>query len=256
MEETIELTLKEKQEMILEIMKDVDKFCRTNNIPYTLSSGTLLGAVRHGGFIPWDDDADLFMLRDDFERFARTYKSDRFRLLSTIHTRDGSMPVGYLKISDPDTYIMYSDKKSECGVFLDIFPLDAVPEDPKACRKFMHRLISTYNRIYHRQRHDIVSILKSYRHSLKWWCDRLDRTIHNGKYDDSPLVAHAVGTTNYRTVIHKDRFKTLKDIPFEGYNFLGFSDPGSYLTKVYGEDYMTPKQWSHNFKAYRKQDEQ
>lgn len=256
MEQAKELSTKEKQELILGIMKDVDKFCRANDIPYTLSSGTLLGAVRHKGFIPWDDDADIFMLREDFERFAKIYKSDKYRLDSSVRTADGYKTAGYLKISDPKTVIRYSKKESDAGIFLDVFPLDSVPEDEKECKKYMHRLMSLYNRIYHRQRTDFVSILKSYRHSLKWWCRRLDRAVHEGKYADSPLVAHAVGTRNYRTVIRRDRFKTLVDTPFEGHNFLGFSDPGSYLTIVYGEDYMTPKQWSHNFKAYIKEDEQ
>ena len=81
MDNHTELTLEEKQSIILEIMKDIDRFCRKNGIRYTLSSGTLLGAVRHKGFIPWDDDADMFMLREDFVRFVKTYRSDRFGLL-------------------------------------------------------------------------------------------------------------------------------------------------------------------------------
>lgn len=62
-------------------------------------------------------------------------------------------------------------------------------------------------------------------------------------------MAHAVGTTNYRTVIDRSRFDSLVDTPFEGYNFLGFKDPHSYLAMVYGPDYMTPKQWSHGIKV-------
>lgn len=254
MEEVKELTVREKQELILEIMKDVDRFCRAHDIPYTLSSGTLLGAVRHKGFIPWDDDADMFMLREDFDRFVQIYRSDRYHLESSILTGKGSPAMGFAKICDPSTMISSARYSGEYGLFLDIFPLDHVPEEPTACRKRMHSLMRIYNRIYHRQRKDVVSILKSYHHSLGWWCRRLERAVHDNAYSDSPLVAHAIGTTNYRTVIHKERFRTLKDISFEGYDFLGFSNPGSYLSKVYGEDYMTPRQWSHDFKAYQKKD--
>ncbi len=249
MSEKAELTVREIQMMILEVMKDIDRFCRENDIPYTLSSGTLLGAVRHKGFIPWDDDADMFMLRKDFDRFVNTYKSDRFKL--RYHNRKGeSFPSGYAKVCDPTTHSGTEENK-KTGIFVDVFPLDNVPEEEKARRRHMHRIMSIHNRLYHRQRKDFVSIIKSYLHSLDWWWRKLEKTVHDPKYADSPLVAHVVGTTNYRTVIGKDRFNDLVDVDFEGCKFRGFRDTDSYLSMVYGADYMTPKQWSHNLKVYK-----
>ncbi|MDE5870240.1 MAG: LicD family protein [Muribaculaceae bacterium] len=255
MEEKNELSLKEKQSIILEIMKDIAKFCRANNIPYTLSSGTLLGAVRHGGFIPWDDDADMFMLREDFDRFVNIYKSDKYHLLFNTRSDDEFFASGYAKVNDPDTFIAESLTMTNHGVFVDIFPLDGVPDDAKERKEYMHKIMSLHNRIYHRQRKDLLSIIKSYRHPLDWWMNKMNETVHDPRYVNSPLVAHVVGTTNYRTVIDRDRFKSLVDIPFEGYNFLGFSDTDSYLSMVYGPDYMTPKKWSHNLKVYRKNEQ-
>ena len=252
MENPTELTLEEKQGIILEIMKDIDRFCRANNIRYTLSSGTLLGAVRHGGFIPWDDDADMFMLREDFDRFVSTYKSDRFGLLFNTRTDSEFFASGYAKVNDPTTHIAETLTMANHGVFVDIFPLDSVPEDPKERHRHMHRVMSLHNRIYHRQRKDLLSIIKSYRHSLDWWMNKMNETVRDPRYAGSPLVAHIVGSNNYRTVISRDRFDSLADISFEGYDFLGFSDTDSYLTMVYGPDYMTPKKWTHNLKVYRK----
>lgn len=246
-----ELTIKEKHEIILEIMKDIDKFCRENDIPYTISAGTMLGAMRHGGFIPWDDDADLFMLREDFDRFVKIYKSPKYHLLFNTRGEKEFLASGYAKVSDPATRIEDNKTLTEYGVYVDIFPLDAVPEDPKEQHDFMHSIMSTHNRLHHRMKKDIVSIIKSYRHSLDWWWNKLDSQVHSGKYDDSPLVAQAIGTTNYRTVLEKSRFDSLVDIEFEGYKFLGFSDPHSYLVMLYGEDYMTPKKWAHNFRAFK-----
>ncbi len=105
MDNKTELTIQEKQEIILGILKDIDRFCRDNDIPYSLSSGTLLGAVRHGGFIPWDDDADMFMLREDFDRFVKIYKSDKYHLLFNTRSDDEFFASGYAKVNDPDTYI-------------------------------------------------------------------------------------------------------------------------------------------------------
>ena len=76
-----ELKLEEIQGILLDIMTDIDSFCRENNIRYIISSGTLLGAVRHKGFIPWDDDADMFMPREDFDRFVKIYKGRKYHLL-------------------------------------------------------------------------------------------------------------------------------------------------------------------------------
>lgn len=251
-----ELTIKEKQEIILEIMIDIDKFCRENDIPYTLSSGTLLGAVRHGGFIPWDDDADLFMLREDFDRFVEIYRSPRYHLLYNTRNDKEFLASCYAKVSDPSTCVDNKKSLTNYGVYVDIFPLESVPEDPKERHEYMHRIMSTYNRLHHRQKKDIVSIIKSYRHPIDWWWNRCNELVHEGKYRDSPLAAHAIGTNNYRTVIEKKRFESLADIDFEGHRFLGFSDPHSYLEMVYGSDYMTPKRWAHNYTIYRAEDMQ
>ena len=252
MEPKKELTIEDMHRIILDIMKDIDRFCRKNDIPYTISAGTMLGAVRHGGFIPWDDDADLFMLREDFDRFVATYHSDKYHLLFNTRTDDEFLACGFAKVCDPGTRIQDDTTLTSYGVFVDIFPLDDVPEDPAECHRYMHRVMRLHNRIHHRQKKDIISIIKSYRHSLDWWWNRLDATVHAGTYAGSPLVAQAIGTDNYRTVLRRDRFETLTDIPFEGYNFLGFSDPHSYLEMLYGPDYMTPKKWSHNIRILEK----
>lgn len=250
MENNAQISLERHQALIFEVMKDIDRFCRANDIRYSLSSGTLLGAVRHGGFIPWDDDADIFMLREDFDRFVKTYKSDKYELIYGVDKNDGYFISGYAKVNDPSGVQKRNGRLKHPAIYVDIFPLDSVPEEPKAQHKYMHKLMRIHNRLHHRNKHDFVSIIKSYWRSRRGWWNKLDRTVHSGKYDDSPLVAHAVGTRNYRTVIRRDRFDSLVDTPFRDYKFLGFKDTDGYLSKVYGPDYMTPKKWSHNLKVY------
>lgn len=246
-----EVDIDEKHKILLEIMLDIDRFCRENNVLYTISAGTMLGAVRHGGFIPWDDDADLFMLREDFDRFLKIYRSDRFHLLHKTDSKDEYMASGFIKISDPETFVDSRRTRSKFGVSVDIFPLDAVPVNPKEQREFMHKVMSAHNRLHHRQLRDIVSIIKSYRHSTQWWWDRVYQLTHSGRYDDSPMVAQVIGTDNYRTILDKKCFDNLIDYDFEGHKFLGIANAHEYLTMLYGADYMTPKKWAHSYKIYR-----
>lgn len=251
MKDKTPLAIEEIHDMAFEIMKDIDRFCRENDIPYTIAAGSLLGAVRHGGFIPWDDDSDIFMLRKDFDRFINTYKSDKYKLVFNFNPEEKLMANGFAKVADMTTHQFDSTGRLDYGVWVDIFPLESVPEDPEECHKFMHKIMSINNRMYHRRRKDIISILKSYRHSFSWWINRLDQVVHNNPYEDSPLVAQAIGADNYRTVIPRAWFKSLKNIKFRDHEFLAFSDTDAYLSMLYGSDYMTPKKWSHNAKIYK-----
>lgn len=116
-------TLEELHKIELDMFLDVVKFCDDNNITYYLSGGTLIGAIRHGGFIPWDDDIDLMMPRKDFEKFCRTYTNDRYKAL-----RDGVFLGG--NVLDTYTYMEFTFHEIEehkC-IYMDIFPIDGWPD--------------------------------------------------------------------------------------------------------------------------------
>lgn len=245
-----ELTLKDKQEIMLDIMLDIDKFCRENNIRYSLAYGTMLGAVRHKGFIPWDDDLDIFMLREDFERFIKTYPGERYHVLYNTRNENEFLATGYAKVHDPSTVIKGEKTHTKYGVFVDIFPLDPVPADPEEQKRYIKRHKSLHNRLHHRQQTDIISWLKTYRHSLDWWWEKCHAEINRHLYDDSPLVAGLLGPVIPATY-EKANFDTLKDIDFEGHKLLVFEDTHTPLVKVFGEDYMTPKKWVHDYAIYQ-----
>lgn len=123
-----QLTIKDIQQISLELLLDVHNFCINHEIKYSLAYGTLIGAMRHKGFIPWDDDIDIYMLRPDYDRFCKEYRS-----------------VGKILVTPRDSYISFARvcdiEKTQCldllpwvnrkdtGVWIDIFPVDSIEDN-------------------------------------------------------------------------------------------------------------------------------
>lgn len=135
--------LKDLHNVMLIITDEIDRICRKHNIKYSMYGGTLIGAVRHGGFIPWDDDFDIAMLRSEYERFIQIcYKEldDRFNVISIDNTEDYGY--NFIKITLRGTKVLQSkysklkDKFSE--IWVDVFPMDNVPRN--RFRKMIHQI--------------------------------------------------------------------------------------------------------------------
>lgn len=125
--------LRQMQVILLELLLEVDRICRKREIKYMLSSGTLLGAVRHKGFIPWDDDLDVTMLRSEYDRFCEACEEDldRSRFFLQTHKNTPGYRWGYAKLRRVGTeYVRAGQEHMDypTGVFIDIFPRDNVPD--------------------------------------------------------------------------------------------------------------------------------
>lgn len=130
-----ELTQQELREVQLAILDRIDEFCRLHDLTYHLAFGTLLGAVRYGTYIPWDDDIDLTMPRDDYTRFCATFPAASPDLaLGAPQTTDG-WAYPYAKVSDRRTVVVeQSDLEHDIGVTVDVFPVDHCAPTPTARR--------------------------------------------------------------------------------------------------------------------------
>ena len=135
----MEFDIKKLQAVELEALKEIARICEKENIKWFLVGGSVLGAVRHKGFIPWDDDIDIGMFRPDYERFiavCKKYLSDKY-FLQTLLT-DKNYHLGYAKIRVNGTLYVQENvahRDMHHGVFVDVYPIDEVPDSQSARRR-------------------------------------------------------------------------------------------------------------------------
>ena len=137
-----ELDLRQIQLVELEILKDFDKICQAQNLRYSLGGGTLLGAVRHKGFIPWDDDIDVMMPRPDYDKFIEFCQNNEVPFDAPFGEENYSETVMSTKIYDKNTVLIPNVRGDEPdeelrGLYIDVFPIDALGDTlKKAIKRF------------------------------------------------------------------------------------------------------------------------
>ena len=256
--EEIEITgdiLRQLQRIQLEILIELDRICQKHSINYSIDGGTLLGAVRHKGFIPWDDDIDVIMSRIEYERFFEICKSelDENRFFMQERRTDPFYRVGYPRIRRRGTVytrVGQENARHQTGVFIDLFVLDNMPE--LKTLQYIHRALSfcfrkilwsaTGRRVSKsrplRFLYAVVSLIPA--KFAFWGFDTLAR-ICNRK--PTGLVRHYAMT--YPNP-QRNGFGTparflegFTQLEFEGNMFMAVAGYDEYLTHLYG-DYMTP----------------
>lgn len=236
---------------LLILFKDV---CEKENLHYFLTGGTLLGAVRHKGFIPWDDDIDVAMPRKDFDRFveiAKNYLPGEI-FLQTRDT-DPEVPYNYAKLRDSKTTFIESSVKNlyiNHGVFIDVFPMDFFPESKIHMQLtiLMLSLIkirirplytidekSKHNRIVETGLKMISMALSLVYPSYKSAIDAQDKMARSVKH--SSLIGNYFGAWGIREIVPANWFDDSVDIEFEGIKFKAPIGWDEYLTHIYG-NYM------------------
>lgn len=133
---------------LLDLLKEFNRVCEENDIKYFVFAGTMLGAIRHKGFIPWDDDVDVIVPRADYDKLKRIAEGNVFKepYFFQSPSTDKGYPKGFCRLRNSDTTgLPYDDVAMKCnrGIFLDIFPLDVLPDDEKEKRKQIKKLRNT-----------------------------------------------------------------------------------------------------------------
>ena len=246
------LTLADKQRESLDTLKNLRAFCEKENITYFLAYGTLLGAVRHKGFIPWDDDVDVMIPRPDYERLLSAYRdeTERFRLISCFTDNNYNLP--YAKLDNLQTARLKKDGAPDSrGIGIDLFPLDGIPGDIRAAEKMFKRQnhkflnlinrFSTYSLMPADSTANMIRLLAGkavlFTGFVNKTARQIGRKMYTEDYDDCPVVACVTGIHSGRFIPFDREWFNSKKMEFEGELFNCPCGYDEVLKKIYG-DYM------------------
>ena len=268
-----EISLQEAKELSFAVLCMINDVCHEHNITYSLTGGTLLGAVRHKGFIPWDDDIDITMPRPDYLRFIDIVSSEDkgFDFFSKeTHGKDYNYPFG--KACHKNTVIVENDISNDgipFGVYVDIFPVDGVgsnyffaklrclaaqilcglrvasgwksiPKSRSSSRAFRFVRTCCYyvSRVFKKELADKA----------------FEKLVHKSSFEESKYAARVGGSLRTACILQKDKYCTTTEVEFEGKKFDALENYNEYLTRFFGNYMELPPVENrfrhHNFTAY------
>lgn len=249
----IELTDKEIKNRLLKIMIQFKKLCDIYGLEYSLVGGTLLGAIRHKGFIPWDDDVDIAMDRPTYNRmisiFSRKNVLPSNLKLVGFDVENSIYP--FIKIVDTQTKVDEITADESIGLWIDIFPIDGLPDDLKKIKKvykeasILHSLISLIpskkegsSKLKNIIKPMAINISKNvigYKR-INYWCKKLCLKY---PYENAVNVGCIIwGRGLEKEAMLKSDFERKITVNFEGESFKAISNYDTYLTNLYG-NYMS-----------------
>lgn len=260
----------ELKQIQFDVLKQVHKFCKENGIRYYLAYGTLLGAVRHKGYIPWDDDIDIVMPREDYMQFIETFQSERYKIYSPEN--NAKCVFTFAKIFDNNTVLKEQTNLPidvTLGINIDLFPLEKISNKTEAndiCKK-----IQRYFKLYVLKKIFLYSDMEVYKKIILYVCQNVLQCITFQKLVNKICAVAQKDTmlTEYeyigqlvfpvygsKGILPKDIFSKTIKLEFEGEKFDAPVGYDAYLKAYYGDYMQLPpiekRVTHHEFKAWWK----
>lgn len=265
------INLEESKKIQTEILAYLDKICRVHDIKYSLAYGTLLGAVRHKAHIPWDDDIDIMLYRDQYDKLMKVLAEDANYKLVKIDS--SKYYLAYAKLCDKRTFLSEDGYPliERLGVFVDIFPMDNIPDKPFI--RFLY-----VKKMYLLDRLRYTSVLRQYYLSTNFFkslvkfvlytplaiCSKImgtkkvllitDRAMQKYNNIKTTNCGHLPNKFGYKEVFPIEWFNNFTELEFEGKMFFVIAEYDKYLKLLYGNYMQLPPEnkrvSNHVFTAY------
>jgi len=266
------MSLDDFQQVCVDILKDVDTFCNEKGINYSVAYGTLIGIIRHKGFIPWDDDIDIVMPRPDYNRFVKEFNGWAGHLRVASPELDWNYYAPYANIYDIRTLLIEPRNRhnTEMGVKIDLFPIDGVPSNLNEYVEQCNR-INRYKRVLAAKRRPLKYCLQdSLLNAIKvigakiifspFSYKMIQKRIHDiaisCNYEESEFVDNVVYSPYFAKRHLRSNYDIFEYKPFDNTKFMVASGYHEILSTIYGDYMKLPPEnqrvTHHNFKAYWK----
>lgn len=269
-----EVELSELKGIQINILKYVKEICNEYGLRYYLCGGTLLGAIRHKGFIPWDDDIDIFMPIDDYKKFIELFNKNKidsknYVLLDPYYTKD--YYYFFSKLSDKRTILIENNRPriENLGVNIDIFPICGLPNKKEERTLFINSLKENYNKFFktndvlwnhaNNKSKKIIKTIVRYPYYLlnknKNIKNKVLNMMEEYPFDSSELVAFYFTIYSIdKEITRREVYSKAIDVKFEDDYFSAAIGYDEYLTNLYGDYMKLPpvekRVTHHDFKAY------
>ena len=270
MEKRKKLSISEVKEIELGLLLKFDQICQQHGLTYYLCGGTLLGAIRHKGFIPWDDDIDVLMPRGDFEKLLELEKmQDSTEIEQIVSWKSGKSIYPFIKLINTNTVLKekYLSEEFTTGVWIDIFPFDGMPDDDRLIAKKFKKikfyktiLLTAYSEqgtgaswIATAVKMILIPLCKHI--NTTRLCDKLNTISKEYPIEDSPYVGGFLWGYGPQEKMPRTFLESV-EVEFEGHKFPAPKCWDYYLTQLYGDYMKLPpeeKRVFHDFDAWIKE---
>lgn len=241
------------KQLEIEMVSEIDRICKKYDIKYFLAGGSLLGAIRHHGFIPWDDDLDVAMLREDYEKFCKVCPEElpeKYEYVSYRTSPNTHYPFDKIRLKNTYFSTSFSEhfQDIENGVFLDILIYDKTSDDPAKQMKQLRKLkmfaralnVRWWDSPRKNVHYHISKILLPFMRCLpfEWYHKRFEKVAQKYRYADTHFLIDTVGQNLMKGAFPAEWFDDVVYVPFENIELPVPAGYDGYLRHWYGEHYM------------------